>query len=359
MCRRLTGIPYSFTAHAHDLYLDQSFLETLVRDADFAVAISEFNRDFMRAHLGCRGDTPLHVVHCGVDLDTYAFRPRVPPVTGGVRALCVASLQEYKGHRVLFEALARAGGALDRVEVDLVGSGKLRAELERQRRVAEDKERQLERYASDLRDTFKAERARTDELHASYVATVRALTNAVEARDAYTGKHAERVAAYGLALTRQIDPELARDPQVEFGFLLHDVGKVAISDGILFKPEPLLPEERTLMRRHAAIGYEIVCDIPFLTEASLIVRHHHERWDGTGYPDGLAGEEIPFAARIFAVVDAIDAMTTTRPYSPTISLAEARSEIESKSGTQFDPGVVAELRRLPDRELQQIKAAIA
>ncbi len=96
---------------------------------------------------------------------------------------------------------------------------------------AQDKEQQLERYAADLRDTFMAERARAEELRGSYVATVRALTNAVEARDAYTGKHAERVAAYGLELARRIDPELAANPQTEFGFLLHDVGKVAIPDG--------------------------------------------------------------------------------------------------------------------------------
>lgn len=236
---------------------------------------------------------------------------------------------------------------------------RLRADLQDQRRVAEDKERQLERYASDLRDTFKAERARTDELRASYVATVRALTNAVEARDAYTGKHAERVAAYGLELTRQIDPALASDPQVEFGFLLHDVGKVAISDGILHKPEPLRPEERTLMRRHAVIGYEIVCDIPFLKDAALIVRHHHERWDGAGYPDRLAGEEIPFAARIFAVVDALDAMTTDRPYSPKVPVDQARSEIAAKSGSQFDPRVVEALGKLPDQTLEAIKAAVA
>jgi len=130
-------------------------------------------------------------------------------------------------------------------------------------------------------------------------------------------------------------------------------------NGILFKPEPLLAEERILMRRHAVIGYEIVCDIPFLSDASLIVRHHHEHWDGAGYPDGLAGEEIPFAARIFSVVDALDAMTTNRPYSLKMSLAEARSEIAAKSGTQFDPQVVAELDGMPDGELELIKAAIA
>jgi HD-GYP domain-containing protein (c-di-GMP phosphodiesterase class II) len=235
---------------------------------------------------------------------------------------------------------------------------RLRAELKEQRRLAEDKERQLERYAADLRDTFKAERARTDELHASYVGTVRALTNAVEARDAYTGKHAERVAAYGLELTKQVAPEEASDPQVEFGFLLHDIGKVAIPDYILFKPEPLHAEERTLMRRHAVIGHEIVNAVPFLSDAAQIVRHHHERWDGSGYPDGLAGEEIPLLARIFAVVDALDAMTTDRPYSPTISLDRARAEIAAKAGTQFDPDVVTALDKLPDGTLEQIKASI-
>jgi glycosyltransferase involved in cell wall biosynthesis len=130
MCRRLTAIPYSFTAHAHDIYLDQSFLRTLVRDADFAVPISEFNRRFISAHAPGES-TPLYVVHCGVDPQRYAFRPRVPPAAGPVRALCIASLLGYKGHRVLFDALASAGDALDRVRLDLVGSGELRGELER------------------------------------------------------------------------------------------------------------------------------------------------------------------------------------------------------------------------------------
>ncbi len=247
------------------------------------------------------------------------------------------------------EAGIRKGAGQDELE-------RLQLALDRQRRLAEEKERQLERYASDLRETFKAERARTDELHASYLATVRALTNAVEARDAYTGKHAERVAAYGLELTRRIDPELAENPQVEFGFLLHDVGKVAISDGILFKPEPLLPEERTLMRRHPMIGYEIVRDIPFLEDAAQIVRHHHERWDGAGYPDGLAGEQIPAAARIFSVADTLDAMTTDRPYSRRVSFARARSEIAAMAGSQFDPAVADELAHVPDSRLELIRA---
>ncbi len=155
------------------------------------------------------------------------------------------------------KALAGNGRRQGRLEA-------LRAELEEQRRIAEEKEHQLQRYAADLRDTFVAERERAEELRASYVATVRALTNAVEARDAYTGKHAERVAAYGLELARRIDPELAANPQTEFGFLLHDVGKVAIPDGVLYKATDLAPEEQSLMRRHPVIGFEIVRGIEFL-----------------------------------------------------------------------------------------------
>jgi putative nucleotidyltransferase with HDIG domain len=235
---------------------------------------------------------------------------------------------------------------------------RLRSELDEQRRAAEEKELQLERYASDLRDTFKSERARADELRRSYVATVRALTNAVEARDAYTAKHAERVAAYGLELTTRIDPDLAAEPETEFGFLLHDIGKVAIPDGILHKTEGLTPEEEALMHRHAVIGYEILRGIPFLARACDIVRHHHERWDGTGYPDGLAGEAIPLPARIFSVADTLDAITTRRPYREAASLAEARDTIAAGAGTQFDPRVVEVLNDIPDSALDRIRDGI-
>ena len=235
----------------------------------------------------------------------------------------------------------------------------VREELEAQRREAEEKERQLERYAADLRETFKAERSRAEELRLSYVATVRALTNAVEARDAYTAKHAERVAAYGLELARRVAPELAERPEIEFAFLLHDVGKVAIPDGILHKEEGLSPEEAALMRRHPVIGWEIVRGVSFLGDASLVVRHHHEHYDGSGYPDGLSGEDIPLAARVFAVADALDAITTDRPYRPAASLPEARAAIGREAGTHFDPAVVQALDEIPDEALERIRSEIA
>lgn len=221
-----------------------------------------------------------------------------------------------------------------------------------------EKERQLERYAADLRETFKQERARAQELRDSYVATVRALANAVEARDAYTGKHAERVAAYGLAIARAGGMSLADDPQIEFGFLLHDVGKVAVPDAILFKPEPLNMPERTVMEKHAEIGWEILRDVDFLGDAKLVVRHHHERWDGAGYPDGLAGETIPLAARVFSVADTFDALTTDRPYRPAMPIARAREIIAEESGTQFDPAAVEAFAKVPDAEFEHIAQEI-
>src|ERR1700756_5130458 len=190
---------------------------------------------------------------------------------------------------------------------------RLRAELQRREREAADKELQLQRYAADLRETFKQERARAQELRRSYMATVRALSNAVEARDAYTGKHAERVAAYGLVIARKFTPELEITPELEFGYLLHDVGKVAIPDAILYKPGPLDDVERALMSRHPVIGSEIVQGIEFLAEAADVVRSHHERWDGAGYPDRLARGQIPLPARAFALSDAPGAVTSGRP----------------------------------------------
>ena len=231
----------------------------------------------------------------------------------------------------------------------------LRARLEQTERQAAARQRQLERYASDLREVFKQERARAQELRRSYKATVRALSNAVEARDAYTGKHAERVAAYGLELAHVTGLELADSPQIEFGFLLHDVGKVAVPDAILFKTSSLTEEEYALVRRHPVIGSEILRDVDFLGEGKLVVRHHHERWDGTGYPDGLRGDTIPLAARVFALADALDALTTERPYRPASTFRRAREVIRAGAGSHFDPEVVAAYEQIPDTAFERLR----
>jgi len=234
----------------------------------------------------------------------------------------------------------------------------LEAELASRAREAADKEHQLERYAADLRETFKQERARSHELHRSYMLTVRALASAVEARDAYTGRHAERVAAYGLELATAAGMSLSAEPQIEFGFLLHDVGKVAVPDAILFKPGPLTPAERGIVEQHPVTGFEIVRDIEFLGAARDVIRSHHERWDGRGYPDRMAGEEIPLSARVFAVADTLDALTTNRPYRRASSFAKARAIIVKESGTHFDPQIIAAFESLPDAILEQIKRGV-
>jgi putative nucleotidyltransferase with HDIG domain len=235
---------------------------------------------------------------------------------------------------------------------------RLRAALAEREAQAAEKENQLERYAADLRETFKEERARAQELRDSYFATVRALANAVEARDAYTGKHAERVAAYALEIGATIGQQWAGSPEIEFGFLLHDIGKVAIPDSILHKPEPLTAPERELIQQHPVTGWEIVRQVDFLGAASDVVRHHHERWDGAGYPDGLKGEKIPLTARVFAVADTLDALTTTRPYRPASPIGEARERIREARGSQFDPAVADAFAGMPDEVFERIRSEI-
>ena len=230
----------------------------------------------------------------------------------------------------------------------------LREELEHQRTENAIKERQLDRYAADLRATSRRERQRARELSESYMATVRALSNAVEARDAYTAHHADRVTAYGIELAAASGIELAGDSELECAFLLHDIVKVAIPDGILFKAGMLDEQERAVMQRHPVIGEEIIREIAFLQPARPLVRHHHERWDGAGYPDGLAGQEIPLVARVFALADALDALTSDRPYRAAIAIAEARGVIESSAG-QFDPAVLEAFAVIPDDRIEEIR----
>jgi HD-GYP domain-containing protein (c-di-GMP phosphodiesterase class II) len=232
-------------------------------------------------------------------------------------------------------------GAAESVDV-------LRARLERVEREAAARQRQLERYAADLREVFKRERARARELRGSYMATVRALSNAVEARDAYTGKHADRVAVFGLEIARRCGLDVVASPELEFGFLLHDVGKLGVPDAILFKPGALTEEEYALIARHPITGAEILRDVTFLGDGLGVVRHHHERWDGSGYPDGLAEDAIPLAARAFAVADTLDALTSDRPYRRAVGWAEAREVILAEAGTQFDPAVIAAYETIDD-----------
>jgi ribonuclease P protein subunit RPR2 len=252
----------------------------------------------------------------------------------------------------LEEQVRRLVTQVEELRAENVG---LRAQLTYQQEQAATKEDQLRRYAADIRETFIAERARTEELHRSYMFTVRALANAVEARDEDTGKHAERVTAYAVRIAREAGIDTARQPELEFGFLLHDVGKVGVPDAILFKPGRLTPDERRVIEEHPMTGWGIVHDIDFLAPAIDVVRFHHERWDGSGYPDKLAGTDIPVSARVFAIADVLDALTSKRPYRTGIPLSEARAMIEKDAGTHFDPDMIDAYRAVPDEELEEIR----
>jgi HD-GYP domain-containing protein (c-di-GMP phosphodiesterase class II) len=239
----------------------------------------------------------------------------------------------------------------------LAGKHRLETKME----AADLVQRQLEAYASDFRETFAAEKRRSqeladalDELERTYFATVRGLAVAVEAKDEYTAGHLIRVTRLGLALLRIIDLEESQDPQYEFAFLLHDIGKLGVPDAVLRKRGPLTDAEWEIMRRHAELGKRILDDIPFLSEAKEIVFSHHERWDGKGYPRGLSGEAIPSGARVFSVADSFDAMTSNRPYRRAMPLDDALSEIERGAGSQFWPLGVEALFEVPPAELESI-----
>jgi HD-GYP domain-containing protein (c-di-GMP phosphodiesterase class II) len=179
-------------------------------------------------------------------------------------------------------------------------------------------------------------------------ATVEALARALELHDYRRGRfgetsaHTARVTQLSLRLAEQVAPELALDPQLAYGFRLHDIGMIGVSNATLLKPGALTPAEVDEIREHPWLGERIVAPVPALGGLTRqVIACHHERWDGSGYPRGLRGIEIPLAARVFAVVDAFDAMTNDQPYRDALPEDEARDEIQAKAGLEFDPDVVS------------------
>jgi putative two-component system response regulator len=183
------------------------------------------------------------------------------------------------------------------------------------------------------------------QLKQAYLASLTALAKAIELRDPYTGGHVERVMEYALAVGAHLGWHESKLEHLHYGAILHDIGKIHISESTLLKTSQLNDEEFHEMRRHSVIGAEMIADIPYLAGAVSIVRYHHERWDGKGYPEGLSGEDIPEGARIVAVVDTFDAMTTDRPYRSAVSLQEANEELLRCAGEQHDPGVISAFQK--------------
>jgi putative nucleotidyltransferase with HDIG domain len=197
------------------------------------------------------------------------------------------------------------------------------------------------------------------DLERSYDITLEALGDALDLKDSETEGHSKRVTAYTIALARAMGYGQEEIRMIARGAFLHDIGKMAIPDAILLKPGALTEEERTIMREHCARGYQMVRKIPYLREAAEIVYAHQERYDGKGYPRGLRGEQIPFGARIFAIADTLDAITSDRPYRRASSFAEARGEILKCSGSQFDPRLVELFASLPDDLWQDLREEIS
>ncbi|MFY0542523.1 HD domain-containing phosphohydrolase [Brevibacillus sp. H7] len=211
------------------------------------------------------------------------------------------------------------------------------------KRVFDRSTEQLEEKAEKIREVL-------DEIETTYDASLQALSSALDSRDNETNGHSFRVTAYTIRLAQEMAVEEDRLAHMIRGALLHDVGKIGVPDSILLKQGPLTSDEWTRMRSHVEIGYEMLKHIPFLQNALEIVRYHHERWDGNGYPHGINKEEIPLSARIFAVCDTYDAITSDRPYRKGRAHEEAVAEIAAQSGKQFDPSVVEAFLRIPSEE---------
>jgi response regulator RpfG family c-di-GMP phosphodiesterase len=220
-------------------------------------------------------------------------------------------------------------------------------------------EKELEHYRDHLEvmvceRTVQLQRA-LGRVEESYADTLDALGAAIDLRDGQTAGHSRRVALYSMQMLSRMKgtPEQLRT--LVMGAWLHDIGKLAIPDSILLKPASLTEAERRIMQRHVQIGYDLVSRIPFLMDAAEIILTHHERWDGSGYPRGLKGADIPLSGRIFAVADTLDAMTSDRPYRHALPLQTAREEIMRMAGTQFDPHIVRIIMRDSDETLEAIR----
>lgn len=213
-------------------------------------------------------------------------------------------------------------------------------------------EQEVENYRHHLEELVAA---RTDQLQAafkqiaqSYEDTLQSLGAAIDLRDNETGGHSQRVCRYSLEIARAMGWQEKELGSLARGAYLHDIGKLGVPDGILLKPGALTPEERKIMQRHAQIGFDLVKDIPFLADATDVVLMHHERFDGSGYPQGLRAEAIPLSARIFAIADTLDAITSERPYQRAGSFESAREIIRRLSGAAFDPQVVNVFLNIPE-----------
>lgn len=223
----------------------------------------------------------------------------------------------------------------------------VRRALEHRRLVLENRtyQTELENLVSERTQQLSVA---LQDLEQSYDYTLEALGGALDAKDAETEGHCQRVTAFTITMAKAMGVDKGQLRHIARGAFLHDIGKMGIPDHILRKPGPLTSEEREIMRRHCEIGYAVLERIPFLKEAAEIVLSHQECYDGSGYPRGLKGEQIPLGARIFAIADTLDAMISDRPYRKAMPISAVREEVRKYSGRQFDPRVAEVFFSIPD-----------
>jgi len=253
------------------------------------------------------------------------------------------------------EAIRR--GAYDYIlkpfEKDQLYLGVNRA-LQHRRLVAENRN-----YQRTLEELVEAKTARLTEalarLEQSYDDTLEALGSALDLKDAETEGHCQRVTAFTISIARTVPVPNANLAILARAAFLHDIGKMGVPDNVLLKPGPLDDAEKAIMRKHCQIGYDMLIRIPFLRDAAEIVLAHQEFYDGTGYPRGLKGEQIPLGARIFSIADSMDAMISDRPYRKALPMSHARQEIKRCAGTQFDPKLVEVFLSIPEEHWKELR----
>lgn len=275
----------------------------------------------------------------------HGFDPEVP-------VIMVTAIHDIS---TALEAIRR--GAYDYIlkpfEKDQLYHGVERA-LQHRRLVIEvrnyqaDLERKVEQRTAELV-------AKHLELEQSYDDTLEALGSALDLKDAETEGHCQRVTAFTISVAKTVPVPTAYLPILARAAFLHDIGKMAIPDSILRKPGPLDNDEKQIMRTHCEIGYNVLTRIPFLRDAAEIVLAHQEFFDGSGYPRGLRGEQIPLGARIFSIADALDAMISDRPYRKALPMSHAREEIRRCAGTQFDPKIVEVFLSIPEQNWIELR----
>jgi len=307
----------------------------LLRAKSFDIVISDMQMP------GMTGMELLDIVHKEFPRAAFLMVTGVDDVRVGIRAMKQGGADYVVKPFQLDAIVASVERALEKKRLEL--------EVENYRL---NLEQMVEQRTKQLRAAMKR-------VENTYDETLQALGSALDLRDTETEGHSRRVSRYSVELARAYGCSNDQLKQIARGSYLHDIGKIGTPDAILLKPGKLTADERVTMETHARIGYELVSRIGFLAGAAEIVLTHQERYDGTGYPQGLMGDEIPIGARIFAVADTLDAMTSDRPYRRALSFSVARAEITSESDHQFDPKVVEVFLTIPEEDWENMRQEVA